>query len=318
MWQTKPQMKIQTLFLLSLFIIPFISEGQSFEGHIHSNQHIWVELTTKADTVVSGNYFNKNGSGEKKLGGNRKSDTLRLKETDMSGSIIAEWFLVSRGDSLYGSWKKTGAKNGLPVSLYKTNPIFKAYCKIPKADSLLIKSGQSLAADMSSRKQNSSVINPYEITFARHGVLGTKYTYTKQDGENSWDATQYYVFELKSKKQLELVKEIESSKLDAFISLLNEKATASLQAFKSNSGMSEEEWIQELGDAVQYNKAFEKTNLIKEDLVNFGLDEDGIHVMKAGYFGLRPSMKSLDLDLDIMFSKSEIKSFLKKGSPLLF
>ncbi|MFM7766503.1 MAG: hypothetical protein ACKO9S_01450, partial [Bacteroidota bacterium] len=259
-----------------------------------------MEITTKADTLVSGNYFNKNGSGDKKLSGTRKSDTLRLKETDMNGSIVAEWFLVSKGDSLFGNWKKTGAKNGLPVRAYKTNPSFKASCKIPKADSLSIKSGQSLAAEMASRKQNSSTINPYEITFARYGVLGTKYTYPKKDGENTWDVSQYYVFELNSKKQLELLKEIESSKLDAFVSLLNEKATANLQAFKSNSGMSEEEWIQEFGDAAQYKAAFEKTNLIKEDLANFGLDEDGIHIMKPGYFGLRPSMKSLDLDLDIL------------------
>jgi hypothetical protein len=311
-------MKLKSLFLFSLLLIPFISKSQFFEGHIHPNQHIWMELTTKADTVVSGNYFNKNGSAENKISGLRKSDTLRLKETDLSGSMVAEWFLVSRGDSLFGNWKKTGAKNGMPVRLYKTKQSFKAYCNIPKADSLLTKNGESLAAEMANRKPQSATINPYEITFARHGVLGTKYTYTKKEGENTWDVSQYHVFDLKSKKQLDLLQEIESSKLDALVSLLNEKATASLQAFKTNSGMSEEEWVQELGDAVQYKSAFEKTNLNKEDLSNFGLDADGIHIVKAGYFGLRSSLKSLDLDLDILLSTLEIKSYLKKGSPLLF
>lgn len=311
-------MKTYSLFLLSLFIIPVISKGQSFEGTIHPNQNIWMELTIKADSIVSGNYFNKIGSGEKKLAGIRRSDTLRLKETDLKGFIVVEWFLVSQGDSLVGNWKKTGAKNGLPVRLYNTNPSFKSYCNIPKADSLMTKGGQSLAAEMAIRKGSSSTTSQLEITFARHGVLGTKYTYPLKDGESSWDASQHHVFDLKSKKQVDLIKEIEGSKLEALVSLLNEKATANLQAFKSNSGMSEEEWIQELGGADKYKLAFERTNLNKESLSNFGLDADGIHIMKAGYFGLPGSLRSLDLDMDILLSTSEIKPYLKKDSNLNF
>jgi hypothetical protein len=84
----------------------------------------------------------------------------------------------------------------------------------------------------------------------------------------------------------------------------------------SNSGLSEEEWIQELGGAEKFKQATEKPGLSKEILLMFRLERDGLYVMKENHFGLSQELTSLDLDMGIRLSYAEIQPFLKKGSVL--
>lgn len=301
------------LILLLLFVTA--SSAQSFEGYLHPNQFIWMDLVISKENAVTGTYINKHQTQEVKFSGTMTGDTLMLSEV---GSNPNTFRLVAYNDSIIGVWKRAGTKGGMPIRLYATDPAYKAFSSIPQADALVMASGGNLAAEMASDFPKGAVINPFEITFAEKGLLGTKYTFGKKDGASTIDVVRYHVFNLKSKRQIDLMQELDPTKVDMLLVMLNDRSKALLSEYISSSGLSEEEWIQELGGLDKFKQASENPNLNKAVFSTFRLEHDGIHLIKENHFGLSPELTALDFDMDILVSFTEIKPFLKKGSSLSF
>ncbi|MFM7080083.1 MAG: hypothetical protein ACKOYC_09890 [Bacteroidota bacterium] len=302
----------------TLFFVFFLiasSFAQSFEGYLHPNQFIWMDLAVSKDNVASGTYFNKHQAGEIKFSGIKSGDTLMLTE---SGSNPSTFRLVTYKDSIVGTWKRAGTKSGMPLRLYATDAAFKYYSAIPKADALATLGGGTLAAEMATNFPKGAVINPFEITFAEKGLLGTKYTFSKKEGEHTIDMVRYHAFSLKNNKQIDLMQELEPSKVEVLVVMLNDRSKALLRDYISNSGLSEDEWIQELGGADKFKQAIANPNVTKAVLSTFRLEHDGIHLIKENHFGLSPELTALDLDMDILLPYSELKPLLKKDSVLSF
>lgn len=302
-------------FLVTFLLFASQSISQSYEGYLHPNQFVWMDLTISKEQAVSVSYFNKLQGGEIKFTGTQSGDTLQLSE---SGSNPGSFRMIMYRDSIVGTWKRAGTKSGAPIRLYITNPAFKSYSSIPNADVLITRTGSTLATEMKSNYPQGAVINPFEVTFAEKGLLTTRYAFTKKEGELVIDHTRYQVFNLKTNKQIDLLQELEPTKVEMLMVMLNDRALSVIREHISNSGLSEEEWIQELGGAEKFKLAMEKPNLNKEILSAFRLERDGLYVMKDNYFGLSSALTSLDLDMAVRLSYTEIQPFLRKGSVLSF
>ena len=308
------------LKLFITFILLFVSifcDAQSYEGYIDLKYPVWADLNFSSnDNNISGTYFYKKMGGDIKIQGTYNGQKIIINEKNKEGVITGTFNLNNFNDSIIGTWKKNGSNKFLNVKLFKTNPDFKQFAIFPKNDKLILNDGTTLQYSLnSSKSETDNKVPKLEILYAEKNILSTSFNQEIMYNFRNIGGPIFQTFNLISKREIKLTNEIAPEKLQMFKQRLLEMTKQQLAEHRKN--ISEEEWMTAYGnDKDALEASFNKIEIDNNKIDFYYIKNNHLIIFMQSFLGLPTYSMALDLDIELDFSPSEIKKYLKVNSIL--
>lgn len=308
------------LKLFITFYLLFVSifcGAQSYEGYIDLKYPVWVDLNfSSTDNNISGSYFYKKVGGDIKIQGTYNGQKVIINEKNKEGAITGTFNFNNFNDSIVGTWKKNGSNKFLNVKLLKTNPDFKQFAIIPKNDKLILNDGTTLQYSLnSSKSETDNKVPKLEILYAEKNILSTSFNQEIMYNFRNIGGPIFQTFNLISKREIRLTNEIAPEKLQMFKERLLEMTKQQLTEHRKN--IPEEHWLSAYSNDKEALEAAFKNIEIENNKVDFYyIKNNHLIIFMRNFLGLSWHAVALDLDIELDFSPSEIKEYLKVNSIL--
>jgi hypothetical protein len=321
----------KTPWVLLLLCAARMAPAQSYEGYIGGGSWplwIWMDLDPQGgDGSLTGSYFYKRRGGEIPLVGKIVGRTLRLGELDKQKKETAFFTLTISGDTLSGTWKKTGGQDSLAARLFKTDPAYRKTAKFPKPDKLVLAQGATLANELDGGTDEEYPDHLFrskpEFSFARKNILCVSFNYSRW-AVDVVEGTVYHTFNLKTRKEIRIRDEIDPGKFPAFKAYFEDLMLPRLPSCRE--GRSDSEWEAVLGYRVSgyegevgLQKALDTVFAVPQlpENADYLLNGDSLEVDIQHYFDLPRGSQVMDCTFDMKMPLSEFGKYLRRSSPLL-
>jgi hypothetical protein len=328
--------KMTLLFVLFFSVLEL--RAQSFEGYIANTYPIWVDLTIPvSDGEVTGAYFYKQYGGSITLSGTKMGNSINLIEKDSKQKVTGIFACTNFGDSITGAWRKKKGRDSLMVRLYKTDPMYKKFAKIPTTDKLILANGSSLKSML------HNIENPDESGLAHCEISKVKFIFAQKNIIGIWfdwmcagvahgGGFEERIFDLTSYKEIVVWKEVDPNQEAAFNKYLCQKVQSELNQWRNR--YPDSEWVKVFrgvnidDDDWGYKKKPLNECFIVSDLKHypfpplsergtlFYIENNNLHFVIASYFNFPPVISDRDFFCDISIPPKELENYLKPTSIL--
>ena len=213
--------------------------------------------------------------------------------------------------------KKNGSNKFLNVKLFKTNPDFKQFAIIPKNDKLILNDGTTLQYTLNNAKsETDNKVPKLEILYAEKNILSTSFNQEIMYNFRNIGGPIFQTFNLISKREIKLTNEIAPEKFQMFKTRLLEMTQQQLNEHRKI--YSDEEWMSAyFNDKEAFETAFKNIEIENNKIDFYYIKNNHLVVYIPRFLGLLPPVAmALDLDIELDFSPSEIKKYLRENSIL--
>ncbi len=308
----KNKILLLTFFALSVFAN--IGKSQSFEGYIADNLPVWMDINSPiSNGPVTGAYFYKKTGGSIPLTGTANGNKIILNEKNKSGAIVGIFTLINYQDSIIGNWKKPNTTKLLSVKLYKVDPSYKTYAKIPKSDKLILAKGNTLNDAMNELAGETGNAPKLNYTFAEKNILSTNFVW-EAAGAYISSGTVYHTFDLTNNSEIFLSMEIDPNQMPK----LKEKLRLQLQKELDNYRKiyTETEWVNIFMDEETFKNAFILSETPETIFDNYFIKKGYVQIVIDNYFGFPHVSQAMDFSTIIKIPFSEFVLYLNDNSIL--
>ena len=295
----------------SVLLLNFLQiHSQSYEGYIGDNIPVWFEINESTDDNTTGSYFYKKNGGSILLSGQSTSNKIKLNEKNKTGEVSGIFDCFRFSDSLIGNWKNTKTNKLLQVKLYKVDPSFKTYAKIPSAEKLFLSNGKVLNDDLKNNIDGAGKKPKLNFTLAEKSIISSNFSFDVEGGYG----TTYYSFDLTNNYEITLTNEIDSNQINQFNELLIIKLQKKVDDYRKAS--TEEELIDLFGDKETLEASTKVTEVSDKQINNYYLKRGFAIIMVNRFFDFPRMRQGADLYAELEISFTELYPYLYSTSVL--
>ena len=308
---------------------------------------IWMDISI-SDTSgkTTGSYFYSKYGQEIKLSGTKNGDSLLLSEFDNMNKVSGVFKCKFNKNTINGIWQNAKHTKTFSVSLRIADSNKRVYAKVLNGKQLLLLDKTPLFDKFNEKQEGFQTDNNLSIYFADSNILSISYSWEYVGGPYPSYGTKYHVFDVQTKREINLWKEIDPTKMNDFNKYLCNKIQPKIT--ENRKRFADSEWIDAFNITDNNNHGRLDSNFLATDLRHLPLDPeiertavfyigskrgigelpvddnlengnlcspiDSLHFVIDGYFSFPHVIMALDLFCTLSVSFGDLKKYIRKDS----